>query len=166
MVLQIGDWKFDIDLTQTMQYSSAEALEHCDCAYCRNFYTVVDEYYPNLRSFFAEFGLNIEAPDELMPYDYEGKMYYEGMYMVCGRIMEVGKRPIICEGLCIQPNDTVSIPHDCPQPCFALEVSTIILPWVLNEPMEDTISPANLPSFIQKMWDRLLGKSKKSNIQS
>ena len=34
--------------------------------------------------------------------------------------------------------------------------------FVLEEPMQDTLSPANEPSFIMKMWDRLLGKVKNS----
>lgn len=41
---------------------------------------------------------------------------------------------------------------------FFLGVSQIILPWVLGEPMKDTVSPANELSFLKKMWARLLSK--------
>ena len=53
MILQIDDWKFDIDMERTMEYSAKEAAEHCDCAYCRNFYAAVDEHCSDLRPFLA-----------------------------------------------------------------------------------------------------------------
>lgn len=172
MILQISDWKFDIDIAQTMEYSGAEAAEHCDCAYCRNFYAAVDTQYPELRPFLVQFGIKIEAPDELMPYDYEGKMYYDGAYMVCGRIIQSGEKPMIIRDVCIcatagnSPSDAIDFNHNCPEPCFALDISTIVLPWVLDEPMEETVSPANFPSFLKKMWNRLLSRAKKNKIES
>lgn len=170
MRLKIADWEFDIDMERTMAYSAAEAAEHCDCAYCRNFYEVVDTDYPELRPFLAQFGLDIEAPDELMPYDVADDMHYDGVYMVSGRILQKGQKPLLDHGcLTIEAReyeDGLLINHNCPEPCFALDVGTVILPWVLDEPMKDTISPANEPSFLKKMWDRLLGKAKKSDIES
>ena len=49
MRLQLADWVFEIHMDATMQYSAAEAAEHCDCAYCRNFYAALDARYPDLR---------------------------------------------------------------------------------------------------------------------
>ncbi len=164
MILKIADWEFDIDLERTMEYSAAEAAEHCDCAYCRNFYAAVDDAYPELRPFLAQFGIDIEAPDELLPYDLEGKMYYDGVYMVSGSVLHLGKAPFFsCRGLEVTSMDEEHMlhdPHSCPKPCFPLDVGTAVLPWVLDEPMEETLSPANEPSFLKKMWDRLLGKIK------
>jgi hypothetical protein len=37
---------------------------------------------------------------------------------------------------------------------------------VLDEPVADVISPANDPSFLQKMWNRLLTRCGKSKIKS
>lgn len=164
MILQMDDWEFDIDMERTMAHSAAEAAEHCTCAYCRNFYAAVDEYCPNLRPFLARFGIDIEAPDEQMPYDFQGEMYYDSVYMVCGRIVKIGAAPIGVDGVKVRPaagrgpSDAIHLNHNCPVPCFALDVSTVILPWVLDEPMEETVSPANEPAFLKKMWGRLLSR--------
>lgn len=164
MILKIDDWEFDIDMERTMAYSAEEAAGHCDCAYCRNFYAVVDVDYPELRPFLAKFGIDLDAPDELMPYDCAGDMHYDGIYMVSGKILQRGSKPLLDRGcLTVEARpyeDGPHVPHCCPEPNFALDVGTVILPWVLDEPMEETISPANEPSFLKKMWDRLLGKLK------
>ena len=59
MIIKIDAWKFDVDLNATMAYSAQEAMDHCTCGYCRNFYASVDIVYPNLRPFLAEFGVHI-----------------------------------------------------------------------------------------------------------
>lgn len=43
MILEIDGWKFDIDFERTMEYSAAEAKEHCNCAYCHNFYAAKEK---------------------------------------------------------------------------------------------------------------------------
>lgn len=168
MILQIDDWKFGIDMTATMAYSAAEAAEHCDCAYCRNFYAAVDDTYPHLRSFFAQFGINIEAPDELMPFDVEQQMWYDGVYLVCGSILSAGSSDLVCDGVSIRPtqNHELHINSVCPEPHFYLDVGIFSIPWVLNEPMEEVVSPANFPTFIKKMWNRLLNRQPKDQITS
>ena len=166
MILQFDDWIFDLDLERTMEYSAAEASEHCTCGYCRNFYAAVDGVYPNLRPFLTRFGVDIEAPDEQMPYDLDGKMYYDSVYMVYGSITKLGEKPIVLDDILIRPSMTAKIDHSCSEPCFSLDVSTVILPWVLEEPMEETLSPANEPSFLKKMCDRLLGKAPKNGMNS
>ena len=170
MILKIADWIFDINMERTMAYSAAEAAERCDCAYCRNFYAAVDSAYPQLRPFLAQFGIDIEAPDELLPYDLEGKMYYDGVYMVSGSILHRGNAPFFsCRGLEVTSMDeahVLHVSHACPKPCFSLDVGTAVLPWVLDEPMEETVSPANEPSFLKRMWDRLLGKATQNSINS
>ena len=172
MILHLDDWVFDIDMERTMAYSAAEAAEHCDCAYCRNFYAAVDSHYPNLRPFLGQFGIDIEAPDEQMPYDLSGQMCYDSVYMVCGQVMEEGKGAIGIDGVEIKPvfgremEDTVHINHGCPGPNFVLDISTILLPWVLDEPLEHTVSPANFPAFLQRMWQRIIMKADKTDISS
>lgn len=166
MILQIDDWVFDIDIDQTMAYSAAEAAAHCECAYCRNFYGAVDQAYPELRLFLSQFGLDMEAPDEQMPYDVDGRMYYDSVYMVCGCITQWGVKPIRLGNVLIRPSVGGDCNHSCQQPNFALEVDSVILPWILDEPMEETVSPANFPEFLKKMWERLLGKFTKNDMQS
>ena len=153
-----------MDVAATIAYSANEAADHCNCAYCRNYYAAVGL---QLRSFLASFGVDIEAPDELMPYDYPGKMQYEGCYAVSGKILKIGKEPI-CVGdavICPELDTELHISTDYKAPCFFLYL-TITLPWTLEEPMEDVISPANDPLFLRKMWDRILRKSREDPFKS
>ena len=168
MIIQIDDWKFDIDMTSTMEYSSGELAEHCDCAYCRNFYAAVDQVYPELRPFLAQFGVEIEAPDELMPYDFNAEMCYYGIYSVSGTILNcgisrlhAGQYPVN-----IAKDIELHVNSDCPTPSFFIEIGPLYLPWILDEPMKDVVSPANLPSFLKKMWDNLLKRQPSQEIQS
>lgn len=168
MILQIEDWKFDLDLASTMDYSANEAAEHCECGYCRNFYAAVDRVYPGLRPFLAQFGLNIEAPDEQLPYDFQGKMYYDSTYLVFGKILQQGKDAIYLDQVEIRPvaEWNLDIEVQRQQPSFALEVNSVVLPWVLETPMKDTVSPANRPSFLKRMWRRLLSRESEGEYRS
>lgn len=168
MILQIGDWTFDIDITRTMEYSAAEAAEHCTCAYCRNFYASVDEKYPNLRPFLAQFGLDIEAPDEMLPFDGPQEMWYENVYSVSGRIISGAEHTFTVDGVEVRiySENKLHINQTIPKPHFFIGVGIMVLPWVLDEPMEGALSAANEPSFLKKMWDRLLSRRKKDHTPS
>lgn len=166
MILQIDDWKFDIDMTATMEYSANEAESHCDCAYCRNFYAALDGEYPNFRKFLADFGLDAEAPGELMPFDEESGMLYLGEYVVSGRILQIGNQSLCVDGVYITPEYDSEINHTMLKPCFYLTLEGLHLPWVLDEPMKDVLSPANLPSFLKRMWKKLMSRQPKSDITS
>ena len=161
MILEIKDWVFDIDITTTMEYSAKEALEHCTCAYCRNFYAAVDGKYPELRPFLAQFGLNLEAPDELIPYT---STDYQAYYAVAGRILQAGNDFARDVGLDVGVKtagaaEEVNINTWIREPYFFICTDFLELPWVLDEPEDDVESPANEPSFLKKIWNRLLGKS-------
>lgn len=158
MHLQIDDWLFDVDMVRTMEYSSNEAADHCTCAYCRNFYAAVDAAYPQLRPFLAQFGVDVEAPEELECFDAQGWVRYVGSYAVIGRIQRFGKKPFLVGNAEIQP--TINREFDLEEPYFVLDLDGLELRWELDEPFKEVISPANEPSFLKKMWDRLLGKLK------
>lgn len=168
MIVAIDDWKFDIDMERTMEYSAAEAAEHCDCAYCRNFYAAVDDHCPELRPLLARFGIDVEGPDALYPYDaHKDRILYEGEYVVFGAILQQGKKPINFAGanaFVIWP--TAESGYGFSESHFVLSLEGVEMEWVLDEPIKDVISPANEPSFLNKMWDRLLDKAENSNIQS
>lgn len=154
MIIEIDDWKFDVDLASTMAYSAAEAAAHCSCGYCRNFYEAVDDCYPNFRQFFAQFGIDIEAPEQLSPY--EGTLL-DAHYAVHGKVLRYGRSPMMVDGLPVSVlEDDLYINSSCPVPYFVLSTGLMELPWVLEEPMDDVISTANESSFLQKMWDRLM----------
>ena len=158
MILHLADWKFDIDMERTMEYSASEEAEHCVCAYCRNFYASVDTHYPGLRLFLGKFGVDIEAPEEQLPYDYCGGMIYYSSYLVYGRVLSKGRRELLVDDVVIRilEDSNGEMGEDS---CIALEFD-LSLPWVLEEPMEDTASPANDPDFLKMMQERLLFRGK------
>lgn len=166
MVLEIDDWKFDIDLATTMEYSAAEAADHCVCAYCRNFYAAIDDAYPGLRPFLAQFGLDIEAPDELIPYFPPTEC--EAYYAVGGRIVKQGRGPIVINGLTVFPQepDEAMVNTRIVGPRFFLLAGMMYLSWVLDEPMEEVKSPANFPSFMKRIWNRILCRHPKDDVTS
>lgn len=154
MILEIDGWRFDIDFEATKQYSENEAADHCECGYCRNYYGAVDGSYPVLRPFLGQFGVNIEGPDELIPFE---PNLYRVSYAVKGVILEDGCKPICANGLSVLPEAGQRVQADA-KPYFWLTVDRISVPWVLDEPMEEVLSPANEPSFIKRIIDRLLNR--------
>ena len=165
MILQIDDWIFDIDMDATTEYSAKEAQAHCTCGYCRNFYEAVDGTYPNLRPFLAQFGLDIEAPEELMPFEPTNVLC---CYAVEGRILQLGQRINRIHGITIyaeNPDDAM-INAGCKAPYFILSVGPMDLPWVLGEDVDDVRSPANEPGFFQRMRNRLLRRIKAKQLFS
>ena len=164
MILQIADWIFDVDMARTMEYSAAEAAEHCTCAYCRNFYMTVDEECSELRPFLGQFGLDLEAPDELMPYDIGDLLSYAGKYVVFGQILYFGNDRIRCGNAWLWPMEDSEF--DIEAPHFVLSLEELELSWQLDEPLKDVVSPANEPAFLQKMWTKLLSLAKKNGHNS
>jgi len=166
MRICIDDWEFGVDMTATMAYYAGEAAEHCDCAYCRNFYQSVDKIQPQLRSFLAQFGVDVEAPDELVPFEPPTQMM--AFYGVSGKILRFGRNPLSAGNLCIYPEtaDKAQANTFLLEPHFFLRTDMMQLTWLLDEPMEDVRSPANEPSFLKSSIDRLLSLFGKSNIET
>lgn len=165
MLLEIDEWKFDIDFAATMEYSAGEAREHCTCAYCRNFYAAVDDTYPELRPFLGQFGLDIEAPDELMPF---AATNVSVLYAVSGRIVTRGSGPIMAGDIRVFPEEwEISMVNtDCPDPIFILDAGPFDLPWLLDEAIDDVESPANEPGFSERMKNRFLRRKNDDIIPS
>lgn len=153
MILKINDWEFDIDLERTREHSSFASQDHCTCAYCENYYRTVIRSYPGLRIFLKQFGLEIDGPVEMYPF--EPTLYLAG-YRVTGRILRFGTEPMLAEGIPI-----VAEPRE--EGFFILEAGEMMLPWVMPEDPDEVVSPANEPEFLEKMylkmWDRNMGTS-------
>jgi hypothetical protein len=151
VILKINDWEFDIDLEGTREHSSFAASDHCTCAYCENYYRAVKLCYPHLRGFLKRFGLDIDGPVEMYPF--EPTLYLAG-YRVRGKIIRPGLSPIMVDGVPV----TAEPREDW---CFMLEVGEMELPWVMHEDPNEVISPANEPEFLErmyrKMWERNIG---------
>lgn len=151
MILKINDWEFDIDLEGTREHSSFASQDHCTCAYCENYYRTARFCYPGLKPFLARFGLDIDGPVEMYPF--EPTLYLSG-YRVRGKILKFGAEPIFVDGIPVSPEPREDW-------CFVLEVGEMMLPWVMAEHPDDVISPANEPEFLEKMyrkmWERNMG---------
>lgn len=165
MIISIADWSFDVDVPHTEVYSKRITAEHCDCGYCRNFYAVVDESYPNLRPFIAQFGANVEGPDEMMPFE---PTLCQLTYCISGRIISFGSKPIVIDETILEVVDgsELDIETQCPGPYFALITGYLELPWVLEEDMDEVISPANEPECLQRMWEKLLENTESNSLTS
>lgn len=149
MVLNINDWIFDVDLKKTMEHSSLLSADHCCCGYCVNYYLAIKKVHPALCSFLGQFGLDVEGPVELMPLE---PTLYLAIYPVQGRVLQFGHSPIMVDGIPV----TVEFNR---AGTFKLEVGYISLPWLLKEPMDEVVSPANEPEFLEKMYRKALGRS-------
>lgn len=155
MVLTLQDWIFRVDVEKTLAYSKSIVADHCQCGYCRNYYHAVDGVFPELRSFLSQFGADVEGPDELMPFE---PTLYRATYCICGEILTFGSDLLRLDNLSIEPLQQAALDFEtaCPAPCFALHTSYMDLPWVLDEDMDEVLSPANEPEYLERMWEKLL----------
>ena len=157
MIITIGDWLFDADVALNMEISSFQADDHCTCGYCRNYYKAVDASYPSLRPFLARFGINIEGPDELSPFE---PTIYEASYIINGHILKESDQNIYVDGIPVSVIKSFDADMDTerPEPYFVLVVGLMELPWLLDEPEDQVVSPANEPAYIERMRKKLLNR--------
>jgi len=148
-----------------MEYSSMQAMEHCTCGYCRNYYQSIDGSYPSIRPFFAQFGIDIEGPDELSPFE---PTIYEATFVINGCILQVGSPCLVVNGIpvTVRTMEEADLETERPLPYFALTVGLLELPWVLDEPMEDVISPANEEAYMERMRLKLLRRAEQESLFS
>lgn len=156
MTLSLGDWRFQIDQDLTRERTQKNSLDHCECAYCRNYYQTVPLVYPELCGFLEEFGVDYRGPSEVMPFE---PTLMLACYRVQGKILQFGTE-VLCAG-------TVPIsPETADEESFFLWAGEIVLPWLQEEPEEDVVSPANLPEFLARMEEVWVLRHGIENIQS
>ena len=165
IVLRISDWVFDVDVAANMEFSAAQATEHCDCGYCRNFYGSIDGSCPNLRPFMAQFGINIEGPDELCPFE---PTIYEVSYIVNGSILHSGEYTFRIDDIpvTVKSSSDADMDTERPEPYFVFVIGLMELPWILDEPMDEVVSPANEEPFLQRMANKLMARMEDTEIYS
>lgn len=165
MILAISDWVLDVAVATNMDYSAKQALEHCTCGYCRNFYQAIDSTYPNVRPFLAQFGLNVEGPDELSPFE---PTIYEATYVVNGSILQTGSAAPVVNGIpvTIMTAEEADLDTERPMPYFAMTIGLIELPWILEEPIDEVVSPANEEAYMQRMWKKILKRAEQEDVYS
>jgi hypothetical protein len=156
MVLEFDGWKFRVDVTATMENTTKNSADHCDCAYCRNFYGSVDGTYPALRPSLGRFGIYLDGPSEVMPLE---PTYILACYRVHGEIVSRAGEDFWL--------DDVRFTVECADDgTFLLWVGELDLPWILEEDMDEVVSPANLPEFMDRMRKVYLQRTLCQNIDS
>lgn len=165
MILQVDNWVFDVDIPATMAYSSGVWDDHCTCGYCRNFYETLNGEYPQLRDFLKQFGMNSLTPEELSPIEPTLCML---SYCISGKVIKNGVFPIDLGGVVLSvamETDPLYQPS-FGQPFFVFNTGLLELPWVLEEDMDEVISPANEPEYLQRMMNKLLENAEEDTIIS
>lgn len=143
MILELADWCFRVDVEATKERTSRYSFEHCQCGYCKNFYEAIDIAHPHLRTVMDQFGVNLEGPSELMPFE---PTLMLACYRVDGEILKWGNAALSVSGIPI-------VPETGDDSAFLLWVGELELPWLQQEPVEEVVSPANLPEFLERMQE-------------
>lgn len=156
MELTVGGWKFRVNTEETASYSKAVWKDHCTCGYCRNFYATILEAYPKLQLFLSQFGMDALTPEELMPIE---PNLCIASYCISGTVLHNGNGPIDIGGITFTVTTQEQADYDtaCKIPYFVLTTGFLDLPWVLEEDMNEVVSPANEPEYLQRMANKLLG---------
>ena len=143
MILKLADWRFRVNVEATSERTRKYSYEHCQCSYCKNFYDAIDVAYPELRSVMESFGINLEGPCELMPFE---PTLMLACYRVDGEILQWGKSQLFVKGVQL-------LPEAGDEKTFLLWVGEVKIPWLQKEKVEDVVSPANLPEFLERMQE-------------
>lgn len=143
MILNLADWKFDVDVEKTQIHTTQNSTDHCECDYCKNYYEAVDVACPRLRSFLSQFGINIAGPSELMPFE---PTLMLACYRVQGSIIQWGNTQLFVDSIPVTAETSEN-------GTFLLWVGEMELPWLQNINVEDVVSPANLPEFLARMQE-------------
>lgn len=141
MILELEDWRFRVDVEATQNRTRQNALDHCTCGYCTNYYEATPITYPELVSFLERFGIDYHGPSEVMPFE---PTYVLACYRVQGQILQFGRS-------CLYGGDVPISMEAADDSSFFLWAGEMRLPWLQQEPQEDVISPANLPEFLDRM---------------
>ena len=141
MKIRISDWCFEVDLESTFDHTLENSRDHCECAYCRNFYDCVDMIYPNVRTFLAQFGVVLDGPSELMPFE---PTLILACYRVQGSVLKWGNSPIYVDGMHV----TIEASEGN---TFFIWLGEMTFPWCQSELIDEVISPANDLDFMERM---------------
>ena len=156
MVISLADWRFQVDVDATMDYTHKCSLDHCTCPYCQNFYENIDRAETALRPVLSKFGIYLNGPCEVMPFE---PTLVAACYRVTGQILTRGESSLHINGLPLRPEESEN-------GTFFLWVGPAELPWTQEEDMDEVLSPANQPEFMDRMMLRLLKWTEEEEITS
>ena len=141
MTFDLADWRVQVDVEATRRHTRQNASDHCQCAYCNNYYETLPKAYPGLCVALSRLGIDPMGPSELMPFT---PNLYLACYRLQGKILRWGRSELAVGGISI-------VPEAGEEGSFFLWVGELELPWVQPEPAEEVTSPANLPEFMERM---------------
>ena len=141
MILKAADWQFRVDPARNREKTLQYSQDHCTCPYCMNYYDTVQTAYPAVKGFLQEFGVLMEGPVEVMPFE---PTLFLACYRVQGQILSWGRTPLVVNGISV-------VPEAVDEENFHLWIGEMSLPWVQTIAPEDVESPANLPEFMERM---------------
>lgn len=156
MVISLADWRFRVDLQATEDYTTKCSLDHCTCPYCQNFYETVDRAYPNLRPVLSRFGIYLNGPCEVMPFE---PTLVAACYQITGQILSRGEAYLHVDDVALRP-------EEADDHTFFLWIGPMELPWEQDIDMDEVISPANQPEFLDRMMTKLLKWAEDGEITS
>ena len=156
MIITLADWQFQVDRDATAEYTYKCSLDHCECPYCQNYYENIDRAEPSLRPVLSKFGITLNGPCEVMPFE---PNFVAACYRVTGKILSRGVSSLHINSLPFRP-------ENADDSTFFLWIGPAQLPWTQEEAMEDVISPANQPEFMDRMMLRLLSWAEEEEIPS
>ena len=156
MVISLADWEFSVDCDATWAYTQKCSEDHCTCPYCENFYENVDRACPNLRPVLSRFGIYLNGPCEVMPFE---PTIVAACYRVTGRITKRGQSRLYVDDVALRP-------EEADDNTFFLWVGEMELPWTQEEDMDEVLSPANQPEFMDRMMQRLLLWAEDGQLES
>ena len=156
MVIFLADWQFSVDVDATMDYTHKCSLDHCTCPYCQNFYENMDRAEPSLRPVLSKFGIYLNGPCEVMPFE---PTLVAACYRVTGRIVNRGESSLHINAVQLRP-------EEADDTTFFLWIGPVELPWTQEEDMDEVLSPANQPEFMDRMMLRWLQWTQEEEILS
>lgn len=156
MTFDLADWRVHVDVNATRRHTSENASDHCDCAYCRNFYETLPNSYPGLCVALSRLGIDPMGPSELMPFT---PNLYLACYRVKGRILRWGRSELAV-------GDIPIVLEAGEEGSFFLWAGEMELPWLQPEQAEEVLSPANMPEFLERMRLTWLLRHGREHMQS
>ena len=121
-----------------------------------NFYENIDRSEPSLRPVLSKFGIYLNGPCEVMPFE---PNLVAACYRVTGQILNKGESSL-------HINDVALRPEEEDENTFFLWIGPLDLPWTQTENMDEVISPANQPEFLDRMMQRWLKRAGEEEILS
>ena len=156
MVIRLADWQFQVDVQETERYTTQCSLDHCTCPYCQNYYETVDRAHPNLRPVLSRFGIYLNGPCEVMPFE---PTLVAACYRVAGQIISRGESYLYVDQVPLRP-------EEADERTFFLWIGPMELPWEQAVDEDEVLSPANQPEFMDRMMARLLKWAEEETISS